>query len=101
MAHLQIDILESGVFYEGFQVAARVVVINSTDSTLSLAWISAQIHCQCTFNRTRVRLALPRRPSVQANAFNPTTGEQAIARKLPRCMLSSLCPTRGCGDLRL
>eukprot|EP00045_Choanoeca_perplexa_P001496 m.19963 g.19963 ORF g.19963 m.19963 type:complete len:455 (+) comp10981_c0_seq2:205-1569(+) len=74
MAQLQIAILESGVFYEGFQVAARVVVTNNTDSTLNLAWISAQIHCQCTFNRTRVRLALPRRPSVQANAFNPTTG---------------------------
>eukprot|EP00730_Choanoeca_flexa_P014005 TRINITY_DN5960_c0_g1_i2.p1 TRINITY_DN5960_c0_g1~~TRINITY_DN5960_c0_g1_i2.p1 ORF type:complete len:446 (+),score=32.76 TRINITY_DN5960_c0_g1_i2:13-1350(+) len=74
MAQLKVQLLDGGVFYEGFQIAARATISNGSDSTLALAWVSAQVYCQCTYNKTRVKLTLPRRPTKQTYAFNPTSG---------------------------
>lgn len=67
-------IVGTPVFYEGYPVSIEVDVENRSDDTVRIAWISVEIHCQCTFNKQRVALPDSNKKTSQPHAFEPSQG---------------------------
>eukprot|EP00053_Salpingoeca_punica_P010112 m.90968 g.90968 ORF g.90968 m.90968 type:complete len:482 (+) comp15285_c1_seq1:365-1810(+) len=76
-------LLECAAIFVGETVHASITLRNTGDVDEVLAWGTAQVHCQCLYNRLKISVPDdPSKGSVQktstGHAFSPTRGEKGI-----------------------
>jgi hypothetical protein len=69
------------VVFAGRQLWCSLRIHNRSQAPQLLAWASAQVHCQCAVNPSRVALAQQQQPQQQQQqqglyAFSPTRGRE-------------------------
>jgi len=76
MVELTVDLLEKATFLAGEKLSCQIIFRNTNDTqSETVAWASAQIHCQCLYREELVKTPLDTLQSpANDTAFVPNKG---------------------------
>lgn len=76
MVELAVDLIERATFLAGEKLSCRITFRNTNQSlSETVAWASAQIHCQCLYREELIKTPLDVLPSpANDTAFVPNKG---------------------------
>lgn len=94
---VEVELVEGVVCLAGEEVAAKIVfsLPPTAEEETCLAWATAQLHCFCTVNHSRVRLQpdgdslVSRKSSNPATAAQPSSSFQPTAGEAGVCVLTT------------
>lgn len=82
MVELAVDLIDRATFLAGEKLSCRVTFRNTNKSqSETVAWASAQLHCQCLYREELIKTPLDVLPSPATDtAFVPNKGLYFIVR---------------------